>query len=174
MMFATVLLLSCGGDPTEFVVVNKTTPYVVVNKTTPASPSANSCPCGASCPCVPDLYGRGTCGGWDCPAATVTPAGTDPRGVWSPVWDGRQWHARWVREEVSQSAAPFGPPGDSFPAATGRATTARSAGTTPTPTPTGSVGTAPSGTPTSTTAPAVVQRVALPSGGTATNCDTGG
>lgn len=44
------------------------------------------------------------------PTFTVTnkiaSAKADPRGVWSPYWDGRQWQPRWLKEGVSHQAIP--------------------------------------------------------------------
>lgn len=34
---------------------------------------------------------------FDSPPAAVA-SQPDPRGVWSPVWDGYQWQPRWIRE----------------------------------------------------------------------------
>lgn len=36
----------------------------------------------------------------------VAPA-ADPRGEWSPWWDGVRWQPRWVQKEVSRPATPF-------------------------------------------------------------------
>jgi hypothetical protein len=67
------------------------------------------------------------------PAAPVAPAATtpadDPRGVWSPWWDGSQWQPRWVKGGAPVSGVPFGR-GTTAPSAGGASTS--SPGTTAT------------------------------------------
>ncbi len=100
-MLTLLLALSCGAEP-QFTVENK------------LNPPRCTCKAGA-CDCTPDFGGMGRCGCF--PEFSVTnkvpsaPVLVDPRGVWSPVWDGRVWHPRWVREGVSQPATHFPSPG---------------------------------------------------------------
>ncbi len=42
------------------------------------------------------------------PAVVVPVQPSDPRGVWSPVWDGRVWQPRWLKGGVATvQANPF-------------------------------------------------------------------
>lgn len=72
------------------------------------------------------------------------PPAADPRGEWSPWWDGRQWHPRWVQNGGSPTATPFSPPPQSGVVVWGStpATTAPSAADPSTPFP-ATTGTAP-------------------------------
>ncbi len=96
-MFAAVLLLSCGAEPPQFQVENKTVPTFTVTK---QNPPRCTCAPGA-CDCIPDFGGMGRCGCFP-PIARAAAGGWQRAPEYTTathdlyrLWDGRQWHQEW-------------------------------------------------------------------------------